>query len=81
MSSIRTNDSRPQVDSLIAAAFLGDVARMEALLQAGRDVNARDASGNTSVAYAAQNGHIAAVDALLAAGADPMPAGQMVRPR
>jgi serine/threonine-protein phosphatase 6 regulatory ankyrin repeat subunit B len=52
------------------AAEAGTPRTIQALLQAGADVNARTASGWTALMVAASRGHLAAVHALLRAGAD-----------
>lgn len=56
---------------LLKAAELGDAARVRALLQAGADVNARDASGRTPLTWAALGDRVAVARLLVAAGADP----------
>ena len=63
--------ARP-TDALIHAAYDGDVARISALLAAGRgvDVDGANAAGHTPLLVAAKRGHKAAVAALLAAGAN-----------
>jgi ankyrin repeat protein len=67
------------------AAFAGDVAAVKALVAGGAAVNARDALGNTALAWAARGGHPVGphrcrgeaadradtIAALLALGADP----------
>ena len=57
-------------DALIHAAYDGDVARIGALLAAGRAVDGANAAGHTPLLVAAKRGHAAAVAALLAAGAN-----------
>lgn len=57
--------------ALLHAATRGDLARAEALLKAGLDLEARDCAGRTALMLAAQGGHAAVVHALLAAGAQP----------
>ena len=57
-------------DALIHAAYDGDVARIGALLAAGRAVDGAHAAGHTPLLVAAKRGHAAAVAALLAAGAN-----------
>lgn len=52
------------------AAELGTPRTIQALLQAGVDVNARTSSGWTALMVAASRGHLAAVHSLLRAGAD-----------
>ena len=55
---------------LIEAAKQGDTATVEALLEQGADVNARERKGQTALIRAALLGHTDTVQALLAAGAD-----------
>lgn len=57
-------------DDLIAAAESGDLARVEALLAADVDINAKSDSGLTALWKASFLGHLQMVRALLAAGAD-----------
>lgn len=69
------NDYYAQLDSILAlplhaAAFRGDVAGLEALLDSGADVNARDAHGVTPLIAAITQGHIEVIRLLLARGAD-----------
>ena len=52
------------------AAARGDVARIERLIDAGKDVNARTASGKTPLHEAAASGQSAAIKALAVKGAD-----------
>jgi hypothetical protein len=60
------------------AAAEGDNADVvRALLDAGADVNARDAFGNTPLRNAAAAGTLAVVKLLVAAGADPLIPGRM----
>ncbi|NQU10020.1 ankyrin repeat domain-containing protein, partial [bacterium] len=55
---------------LLDAAEAGDVARLEALLAAGADVNAVNGGGWTGLHYAADRGRTEAVRVLLGRGAD-----------
>ncbi|MBU42032.1 MAG: hypothetical protein CMN76_02340 [Spirochaetaceae bacterium] len=60
--------------SLHYAARQGDLARVQALIQSGADVNAaEDMSQLTPLHYAVRGNHLAVVKALLAAGAKPSP--------
>jgi ankyrin repeat protein len=52
------------------AAKSGDVRSLEAQLDAGADINARDEHGQTALMMAAREGHTAAVRLLVARGAD-----------
>ncbi|MHC4538369.1 MAG: ankyrin repeat domain-containing protein [Planctomycetota bacterium] len=52
------------------AASRGDMAKIEALVRKGIDVNAADAQGGTALHYAAQEGHKDVVKFLLSQGAD-----------
>jgi ankyrin repeat protein len=56
---------------LFEAAKLGRTDLIPALVQAGADVNAYEGRGFTPLILAAYNGQAAAVDALIALGADP----------
>jgi hypothetical protein len=56
--------------ALQQAAETGDLPRLQALLAAPVDVDARDAHGRTALMLAALRGHADAVDILLARGAD-----------
>lgn len=55
---------------LMAAAYAGDTARIQALLGAGADPNWADEEGMTPLMAAARVGQLEAVKALIAAGAD-----------
>jgi len=57
---------------LHAASVLGDVETIAVLIKAGAFVNALCHNGKSAVARAAEEGHAAAVQALLSAGADPV---------
>ena len=48
----------------------GDPAAVEALLDRGADVDAKDIDGRTALMLAIQNGHLDVVKALIAKGAD-----------
>ena len=56
---------------LIRASHNGHLAAVAALLTAGADVRAVDASDSSSLHWAAMRGHVECVTALLKAGADP----------
>lgn len=55
---------------LLVAAKKGDTATVQALLDKGADVNAKDKDGWTALMFAANNGHATIVQALLDRGAD-----------
>jgi len=61
---------RKAQDALIAAAKQGDVQQVQALLQQGTDVNARDGSQRTALFHAVHGGRPAVVRALVEAHAD-----------
>lgn len=56
-------------DALIAAAKRGDVGQVQAQLQAGADVGARDGGQRTALLHAVRSGQLAVVRALIEAGA------------
>jgi hypothetical protein len=58
-------------ERLVIAAGLGIVTEVRVLLDAGANANTRDAAGLTALMRAAEGGHRAVVEALLAYGADP----------
>ena len=64
----------PEAEEAIAmlreAAIVGHVETVQALIAAGADILAKDASGATPLHYAAKFGHTETVQALIAAGAD-----------
>lgn len=55
---------------LVVAAGKGEKRRVQQLLAAGANVNARGPGGYTPVMRAAENGHLSVVKALLSAGAN-----------
>jgi ankyrin repeat protein len=57
-------------EELCGAAYRGDVAEMERQIAAGADANAFEGTGDwTPLQMAAANGHVAAITALVKAGA------------
>lgn len=64
------DDAAPPRGSLVEAASAGDLARVEAVLDAGADVDERDATGRTAVTAAVYGGHAAVVRHLIERGAD-----------
>ena len=56
--------------SLIDACYYGDMERVESLLDAGVDINARNKEGVTALAYASEKGYMDIVRKLLANNAD-----------
>lgn len=52
------------------AARDGDASRVAALLEAGAEIDATDANGETSLIFAAMAGHLAVVRLLVEAAAD-----------
>lgn len=57
--------------ALRRAAEIGDTLDLTALLDARRDIDARDPNGRTALMLATLHGQANAVDVLLAHGADP----------
>ncbi len=55
---------------LIEAGEKGETSKIEALLAAGAEVDARDVMGVTALMHASAEGHTQSVKALLDAGAD-----------
>ena len=66
-----------KVADLCAASFCGNIAALQAVLIAGVDVNAFDATGMTALTRAAIAGHEKVVGILLAAKADVMKRDQV----
>lgn len=67
-------DSRKVTDlnrALLESARSGQVEQMEALLRQGAAINARDEAGRTALILATMHAHTAAVQRLLALGANP----------
>lgn len=69
------NDYYAQLHALLsqplhAAAFQGDGAKLEALLQSGAEVDAGDSHGATALMVAAMSGHLEALQILLDRDAD-----------
>jgi ankyrin repeat protein len=58
------------IAAMKAAVKAGDVPALEALLNSGVDINARDEHGQTALMNAARDGHTALVRLLVARGAD-----------
>ncbi|MCH7870031.1 MAG: ankyrin repeat domain-containing protein [Myxococcales bacterium] len=56
--------------SLARSAKKGDLAKVEALIAAGADLDKPDSRGNTPIYHAASKGHADVVEALAQAGAD-----------
>jgi uncharacterized protein len=59
-----------QAAALVEAAGRGDLARVQALLRAGADIEQRDANGRTAVLAATDGNHVEVVRALIARGAN-----------
>ena len=57
-------------DDLITASGAGNLSRVNALIAAKADVNAKRGDGITALMSASQNGHLAVAKALLAAKAE-----------
>jgi hypothetical protein len=69
------NGQRPQTiqsggEQLRAEAAKGNISSLQALMDAGADVNAKDPSGVTALMEAVHAGHVEAVKFLIARGAD-----------
>ena len=67
--------SDPRAAELAAAAASGDAGRVEALVRAGANVNARGDKNVTLLQWAMLNKSTTGMEALLAAGADPSEPG------
>ena len=65
-----TTERKNGITELMIACSRGELARAEALVAGGEDVNARDRFGHTALMYAATAGHAGVVEMLLASGAD-----------
>ena len=66
---LRASDT--PASALLRAVRTGDAATWQTVLKTKPEVNARDSTGNTALHLAALNHDLAAVNALLAAGAEP----------
>jgi hypothetical protein len=65
------NEAPPVAESPLAkAAIQGDLAEIKALLEAGADINSRDALGRTPLHMAAFYGRLKTTELLIASGAD-----------
>src|SRR5438105_1147965 len=64
-----TAERKNGINELMIACSRGELARAEALVAEGEDVNARDRFGHTALMYAAGAGHAAVVELLLSSGA------------
>lgn len=62
--------AKGKYDSLHEAAKAGDVAEINRMVADGADFNQEDSDGRTPLRYAVNEGHAAAVDALVKAGVD-----------
>ena len=60
----------PQEQDLLSAALDNNLVKVQALIKAGVNVNAKTKDGLTSLMQASQDGRIAIVQALIKAGAD-----------
>src|SRR5687767_10111972 len=56
--------------SVLDAAASGDISAVRAAVEAGADLEARDARGRTALLLAATNDHVEVAKVLVAAGAD-----------
>jgi ankyrin repeat protein len=65
-----TAERKNGITELMVACSRGELARAEALVAGGEDVNARDRFGHTPLMYAAGAGHASVVEMLLSSGAD-----------
>jgi outer membrane protein assembly factor BamB len=66
----RAAEPDPRVDALFAAARAGDTVEVARLLDGGVNPNSRGRYETTALFFAADKGHLAVVDLLLARGAD-----------
>ncbi|GAB3762092.1 ankyrin repeat domain-containing protein [Ramlibacter monticola] len=69
MAQIAAGQAQAQAP-LVEAAARGDLARLQALLRGGADIEQRNAGGRTAVLAATAGNHLEAVRALIARGAD-----------
>ncbi|HEX9187877.1 MAG TPA: ankyrin repeat domain-containing protein, partial [Vicinamibacteria bacterium] len=69
-TGVRATVQDPRVDALFAAARAGDAVEVARLLDAGVSADARGRYGTTALFFAADKGHLAVVELLLARGAD-----------
>ena len=58
-------------DPVVESAALGQTSQLRQLLASGSPANAHDRNGFTALVHAARNGHVPAIQALVASGADP----------
>jgi hypothetical protein len=68
--SIPTTETGKVGQALAQACFFGSESEIKSLIEAGVDVNSRDADGMTGLHWVASRGGLAAAEALIAAGAD-----------
>src|SRR3954471_14925347 len=66
METITTSAVMP----LIEAAYEGNTVQVQSLIEAGADINEKDAAGRTALMIAANRGHTYVVQLLLERGAD-----------
>jgi ankyrin repeat protein len=70
LASVQSGCAEDQTEALLGASRVGDLQKVEALLSAGADVNAKAKGGSTALMYASGKGHRSVVELLLAQGAD-----------
>lgn len=77
--SLEKRDIEFTPGAFLAAASAGDEAAIDLFLEAGMEVDATDAKGNTALIRAAENGQSGTVEKLLGLGADPRHANGLGR--
>ena len=69
-ADVNAREPQQQQTALIAAAYMGHTEVVQALVDAGARLEAKDVRDGTALNHACLCGHIGAARALLAAGAD-----------
>lgn len=69
LASVQSGCAEDQTEALLGASRVGDLQKVEALLSAGADVNAKDKDGRTALMAASGKGHRSIVKLLEEKGA------------